>query len=77
MKEAIRKAIKVAIMESGHTVTGTADAIGMKQSKFSRHLHSDASFTDEQFIAICQYIGKSTDYIYERAREFVRQEAAK
>jgi hypothetical protein len=66
MNEALRKVTREAIMEAG-TITGAADAIGMKQAAFSRKLHSDAFFSIDQFMGICAYAKTTADELYKRA----------
>lgn len=67
MNEAIRKATMAVIRESGKTFTTVANEIGMKQSEFSRRMHSDSFFPITAFANICTSVGVTMDDVYKRA----------
>lgn len=69
MKEAVRKALREAIKDSGLTHFQVATSLGMPQSEFSRRINSERSFTPDALMQICKIINKSVDEIYTRARQ--------
>jgi hypothetical protein len=68
VNEALRRVTIAAIKKRG-SITECAASINMKQSTFSRKLHSDAFFSVEQFMGICAYAGVTADELYKRSME--------